>query len=54
MEPPAEAMCGKCGKSAPVVHAYPTWSLGSDIPTRWFMDVECRSCGKQYGWVRQT
>ncbi len=48
---PIEAMCGKCGHSAPVVSSQPTWSAGSDRVTRWFLDVDCADCGRQYGWL---
>jgi hypothetical protein len=48
---PIEAMCGKCGHAAPVISSQPTWSAGSDRVTRWFLDVDCTDCGRQYGWL---
>lgn len=48
---PNEANCGQCGRTSPVVSSQPTWSAGSDRVSRWFLDVECADCGRQYGWL---
>ncbi|MCV7070951.1 hypothetical protein MJO55_17100 [Mycolicibacterium rufum] len=51
MSAPNEANCGQCGRTSPVVSSQPTWSAGSDRVSRWFLDVECADCGRQYGWL---